>query len=124
MTTKPIHTVEIKVMTAVNATDVKQEPNEVGVVVPAVLKGLRNEDVVRFKNATGADVKVWLPIDCLGDLGDPSGIIELKDGATSADGMVKAADFGAKQEVMYHVYCKGIGEFAVGNSPPKMKIGD
>ena len=102
--------------------------NAVGIVVPAMLKNIDDKDSVRFVNCTHEDpqgVQVWLPVECyeegetileLPNVGDEK-TIHITRKKVDHRGKVDA-----EEEVMYKVWCERIREFAVGNSPPKMKI--
>jgi len=108
------HTIEIQMLQG--RTD--RHTNEVGVVVPPVAENVHDGDEVVFVNATGAPVKVWFAEKWH----------EGPDAVTMQSGIHKPFTVNMSEwpdgshELTYQVFCSGIRELAVGNSPPKMEI--
>jgi hypothetical protein len=113
------HTVEIQVLEATLGL----ETNFVGVVVPAELTDVHHDDTVTFKNATNKamqGVRVWFPVPWDADHEEVVHLPELGNEVTLTVDTTGWED--GDHPIMYQVFCDGIRELAVGNSPPKMVV--
>ena len=114
------HIVEIQIMrfTSENGTQM----NEVGVVVPAHLTGLADTDTIIFRNKTSPNeqqVSIWFPETFFSD--GVNTMVLPKDGDEVSRTLDAEAASGPR-ELRYQVYCHGIREMAIGDSPPKMDV--
>ncbi len=113
------YTIEIQVVTA----SAGGSTNDVGVVVPSQQEDLHDGDTVTFKNATYKNpqgVRVWFPTNWHTGTDELVHLPEIENEATFTVDTTQMTD--GSHPVLYQVFCDGILELAVGDSPPKMII--
>lgn len=99
------------------------DKNSAAVVVPAAvdLRYIKPGEKIAFENTTSARIRIWFPEKWYTD--PDKDLIDIEPGKNAvfvADGEVVADK--ASRPFAYQVYCTGIREFAVGDSPPKMDV--